>query len=49
MQPSPRSISPSPPSLAGAMPHTNLSADRAYQGVTVLAMLLILGSLVLFW
>ncbi|MGB7267762.1 MAG: hypothetical protein WBC92_19750 [Terracidiphilus sp.] len=49
MHPSPCSANISPPEPAVATAQPNETAGRAYQAVTIIAMLLLLGSLGLFW
>jgi len=49
MHPSPCSTSTAPPSHTAADPKTNRLADRAYQGWTIAAMLVLLATLWLFW
>jgi hypothetical protein len=49
MHPSPSHAFPSSPTPTSASPQTNLLAERAYQGLTIAAMLVILLSLLSFW
>jgi hypothetical protein len=49
MHPAPCSTSGAPPDHAAADPKISRSADRAYQGWTIAAMLLLLATLWLFW
>jgi hypothetical protein len=45
MQPSPNQAISSPPSFSAAFSQSKPAAERAYQGITIAAMLLILASL----
>lgn len=47
MQPSPNHAISSPPSSSAAFPRSKPATERAYQGLTIAAMLLILASLLL--
>ena len=48
MHTSPQSAPTSPPASPNGNQRSSLSADRAYQSMTIAAMLLLLGSLWLF-
>jgi hypothetical protein len=49
MPPSPSIASTSQPAQTSAAQQPNQLADWAYQGLTIAAMLLLLGSLLSFW
>ncbi len=49
MHPSPCNAIPSPPTHTSGSPQPNQLTERAYQGLTIAAMLLLLASLLSFW
>ncbi len=49
MHPSPIAATASPPTSAETKPRSNERADRAYQGLTIAVMILLLGSLLSLW
>ncbi len=49
MLPSPTTAPTSPPASTSAAQQPGPLADWAYQGLTIAAMLLLLGSLLFFW
>lgn len=49
MHPSPSHAFTSPPTHTSVSAQPNLLAERAYQGLTIAAMLVLLASLLSFW